>query len=607
VTQTAEAPDAIPPEFVEIYRQALAALNEGRLDAAVEHFTQAVSLNPGNAAAHCNLGVALQSLNRLAEALGCYEQALAIAPDNAPWHYNAGNVLYGLGRRHEALARFDRALALAPDYAWAHLSRGAVLHQIGRFHEALISHDAAIALQPDYAEPHRNRGATLAALGRQTEALASYDRALALDPNHAEAHYNRGNALYGAKRLEEALASYERTLALKPAHTEALLGRGNVLHDQKRFDEALISYDAAISQSPAYAEAWCNRANSLKFLGRFDAARASLERAIALKPGFAGAHTNLGALSLLTGDFETGWRELEWRKKLPTPIASRQYRQPLWSGAEDVTGKTLFLYWEQGLGDTLHFYRYAREVVKRGARVVLSVPDSLVGLLRPLDPAIQVIGVREDPPPFDVHAPLMSLPLAFKTRLASIPGDGPYVTADTAKAATWNDRLGARRGPRVGLVWNGGFRPDQPEVWMANARRNLSFSDNAGLNLPGIEYVSLQKGEPAESELLAQRPVHWPGDNFINPAADLRDFSDTAALVENLDLVISIDTAVAHLAGAMGKPIWLLLPFVPDWRWLLDRDDSPWYPTARLFRQTAWDDWPGVISRVREELTARFA
>jgi tetratricopeptide (TPR) repeat protein len=606
VTQTAAGPEDIAPEFDVIYRQGLLALQGGRPEAAVEHFTQAVSLKPGDAAAHCNLGVALQSLNRLAEALGCFEQALAIAPDNAPWHYNAGNALYGLGRRHEALARFDRALDLAPGYAWAHLSRGAVLHQIGRYHEALISHDAAIALQPDNAQAFLNRGATLAALDRQAEALASYERALALDPNHAEAHYNRGNALYGAKRLQEALASYGRTLALKPAHAEALLGRGNVLHDQKRFEDALISYDAAIAQSPAYAEAWCNRANSLKYLGRFAEARASLERAITLKPGFAGAHTNLGALSLLTGDFDTGWRELEWRKKLPTPIANRQYRQPLWSGAEDIRGKTLFLYWEQGLGDTLHFYRYARQVADRGARVVLSVPDGLVGLLRPLEPALQVIGVREDPPPFDVHAPLMSLPLAFKTRLNSIPGGVPYITADPDKAARWRERLGARRGPRVGLVWNGGFRPDQPDVWRANERRNIRFQDIAGLKLPDLDFYSLQKGEPAEGDLLALQPDHWPERNFINLADEMRDFSDTAALIENLDLVISVDTAVAHLAGAMGKPVWLLLPCVPDWRWLLNRDDSPWYPTARLFRQTAWDDWPGLIARVRQELIVRF-
>jgi hypothetical protein len=307
------------------------------------------------------------------------------------------------------------------------------------------------------------------------------------------------------------------------------------------------------------------------------------------------------------GDFETGWRELEWRKKLPTPIANRQYRQPIWSGAEGIGGQTLFLYWEQGLGDTIQFCRYARKVLERGARVIMSVPDSLVSLMEPLDPAIQIIGVTQDAPPFDVHAPLMSLPMAFKTRLASIPCDCPYVAADAAKAALWRERLGASRGPRIGLVWNGGFRPEQPEVWRANERRNIPFSDIAGLKLPGFDFFSLQKGEPAESELKILRPAHWPEDNFINLAHDLRDFSDTAALIENLDLVISIDTAVAHLAGAMGKPVWLLLPPVPDWRWLLTREDSPWYPTARLFRQTAWGDWPELIARVRGQLAARFA
>jgi tetratricopeptide (TPR) repeat protein len=607
VTHAAAEPGSGPREVDAPRHQGLIALREGRLDAALALFAQAVSLDPHDVAARCNLGVALQSQNRLAEALTCYEEALAMAPDNAEAHYNAGNVLYGLGRRHEALARYDRALELAPDYAWAHLSRGAVLHQIGRLHEALISHDAAIALQPDRAEPHRNRGATLLALGRRADALASYERAVTLDPHNAEAHYNRGNTLYGARRIEDALASYERALALKPVHPEALLGRGNALHDQKRFEDALASYDAAISQSPDYAEAWCNRANTLKFLGRLDEARASLEKAVALKPGFAGARANLATLRLLRGDFEQGWRDFEWRKKLPTPIAHRQYHQPAWSGAEDIQGKTLFLYWEQGLGDTIQFYRYARLAKARGAKVVLSVPDPLIDLLRGQEAGIEIIAADAKPAAFDLHCALMSLPLAFKTTLESVPAVIPPFRADPAKVTHWRGKLGARRRPRVGLVWNCGFRKDQPEFWAGIARRNIPFQIMSRLNLENLDFHSLQKGEPAESELLALRPEHWPGDNFFNLAHQLNDFSDTAALIDHLDLIITVDTAVTHLAGSMGKPVWLLLPRVPEWRWMLNREDSPWYPTARLFRQTIWDDWPGLIARVRTELAARFA
>jgi tetratricopeptide (TPR) repeat protein len=594
-------------EFNAIHDLGLTALREGRLDAAVEMFTRAVDLNPKDAAAHCNLGVAFQSQHRLADALCSFEQALAIAPDNPEMQYNAGNVLYGLGRRHEALARYDRALALAPGYGWAHLSRGAVLHQIGRFHEALISHDAAIAHQPNSAQAHCNRGATLVALARHADALASYERAVTLDPNHAEAHYNRGNALYGAQRLDEALASYERALARKPDHFEALLGRGNVLHDQNRFEDALICYDRAISVSPAYAEAWCNRANSLKLLGRFDEAEATLDRAVALKPAFAGARANLATLRLLRGDFEQGWRDFEWRKKLPTPIAQRQYHQPAWSGAEDISGKTLFLYWEQGLGDTIQFYRYARLAKARGAKVVLSVQDSLTDLLRTQDEDIDIMGPDAKPADFDLHCALMSLPLAFKTTLDSVPAVIPPFRVDEAKVSHWRGKLGEHSRPRIGLVWNCGFRKDQPEYWAGIARRNISFEIMSRINLADMDFFSLQKGEPAESELLALQPRYWPHQNFFNFAPALNDFADTAALIDQLDLVITVDTAVTHLAGAMGKPVWLLLPPVPEWRWLLHREDSPWYSTARLFRQTAWDDWPELVARARAELAGRFA
>ena len=417
-------------------------------------------------------------------------------------------------------------------------------------------------MRPDYAAALNNRGNTLKELKRFDEALASFDRALAVRPDYADALNNRGNTSKELKRFDEALASYDGALAVRPEHAEALNNRGNSLNEQKRFDEALASYD----------------------------------RALAVRPDYADAHWNESLVRLLTGDFARGWEKFEWRwKNESLNLSPRNFAQPLWLGENGIAGKTILLHSEQGLGDTIQFCRYAPLVAARGARVLLQVPESLQDLMASLAGVAQVIGSTSKLPDFDLHSPLLSLPLAFGTRLDTIPSATPYLSASSESVRSWNISLGLKYRPRIGLVWSGN------PAHKNDHNRSIKLETLLPLLDIDATFVSLQKDIHADdASVLKDR------SDLLNFGDKLKDFSETAGLVSNLDLVISVDTSVAHLAGALAKPVWVLLPFLSDWRWLLDRDDSPWYPTARLFRQHAAGDWSGVVGDVGVELKKRL-
>jgi tetratricopeptide (TPR) repeat protein len=566
-----------------------------RYDEALAACDRGIALQPDYAEAHSNRGNTLRSLRRYNEALAACDRALALVPDFAEAHCNRGSALHALQRFDEALASFDRALALRPAYADALCNRGAALHALKRYDEALAACDRSIALQPDYAEAHSNRGNTLRSLRRYNEALAACDRALALAPDFAEAHCYRGSALHTLQRFDEALASFDRALALRPAYADALCNRGAALHALKRYDEALVACDCSIASQPDYAEAHSNRGVTLQDLMRCEEALASFSRALMLRPDFAGAHNNEALCRLLIGDFERGWQKHEWRWQADQLANERRhFPQPLWLGSGELAGRTILLHAEQGFGDTLQFSRYVPLVAARGARVILEVQRPLQDLMRTLAGAAQVVSQGEPPPAFDLHCPLLSLPLALRTRLDTIPARTPYLAAPEAKVRAWRDRLAGHAKPRIGLVWAGNPRKELPNCHRVDALRSMEFAQLAPLlEVSDCEFYSLQKGDDAVTQLrgstLRQHVVDWTDD--------LHDFSDTAALIENLDLLITVDTAVAHLAGALNKPIWLLNRYNTCWRWLLDREDSPWYPTARLFRQDASRTWDGVVTR----------
>jgi tetratricopeptide (TPR) repeat protein len=577
-------------------------LRLGRLDEALRQFDAAIAAAPKHADAWSGRGSTLLALGRLDSALESFDKALALRPNDATTLHNRGLVLQRLGRVGAALETFDRALAMQPDAAVIHNSRGNAALALSRPSEAIASYDRAIALQPDYAEPYNNRGNALRERGQLDLALASYDRALALKADDAEAHNNRGLLLLRLQRFDEALASFDRALALRDNHAEALRNRGNVLQQLGRIEDAVASYDRAIALRPDFADAFNNRANALLDLDRTNEALADYERALALQPDNAGAGFNLSLIKLLRGEYDEGWALYERRWQSSLQAAARKFAQPLWLGQTPVAGRTLLLHAEQGLGDTLQFCRYVPLVAALGARVILEVPAPLAQLLAGLDGCDQIVVRGDELPAFDAHCPLMSLPHAFRTTVATIPAPVPYLRCDPAKSARWRERLGNGSRKRVGLVWSGGHRADQPELWAVNDRRNIALRLLEPLNVGNIDFVSLQKGEEAEAQLRELVAARWNGPALIDFTAELQDFADTAALIDNLDLVIAVDTSTAHLAGALGKPLWLLNRYDTCWRWLLDRADSPWYPTATLFRQTARGDWSAVVAAVRQRL-----
>jgi hypothetical protein len=390
--------------------------------------------------------------------------------------------------------------------------------------------------------------------------------------------------------------SYERAIALKPDYAEAYNNRGIALGALDRPADALQSYERAIALRPDYAEAFYNRGNALRELHRHRDAVQSYERAIALKPDYAAAHWNLADCRLLLGDFTLGWQEYEWRWKLEQAShAERDFPQPLWLGAQPLEGRTILLHSELGMGDTLQFCRYAQAVAALGAKVVLEVQPPLLPLLADLDGVAQAVPRGAALPAFDCHCPLMSLPLAFKTDATNIPATIPYLRSDAARVAAWREKLGPKSKPRVGVVWSGSMS-------QRNDKRSMALVEMLPLVGDWAEWISLQKDvRESDAPLLASRAdLRHVGDA-------LQDFADTAAVIELLDVLVTVDTSVPHVAGAMGKPVWILLPFnAHDWRWMLDREDSIWYPTARLFRQAAIGDWASVISQVDAALLRHF-
>jgi tetratricopeptide (TPR) repeat protein len=552
----------MPDYFDALFLAGIMAEQAGKAERAVELLSKAVAVRPDVAEAHYNYGVALGDLRQYEEAVASYERAIALKHDYADAYFNRGVALAELGRPVQAIESYDRAIAFNPGYAEVHNNRGIALDHLKRYEESLANYDRAIALKPDYARAHNNRGVALGRLERHADALASYDRAVALKPDYADAFANRGIALGELDRPAEALRSYERAIVLNPRHAEAFYNRGNALRDLNRHAEAIVSY----------------------------------ERALALKPDYAAAHWNLADCCLLLGDFARGWQEYEWRWNLErNQNFKSDFQRPLWLGAEPLEGRTILLHAELGFGDTLQFCRYAREVAALGARVVLEVQPALLPLLSGLEGVALAVARGDRLPLFDYHCPLMSLPLAFKTDLTNVPVHVPYLHSDAKRVDLWRQKLRNTGKPRIGVVWSGSMA-------LRNDRRSMALKDLLPLIGGWAEWVSLQKEvRDSDAVLLASRP------DLRDAGAELNDFADTAALVELMDVVVTVDTSVAHVAGAMGKPVWIMLPFNPhDWRWMLNREDSIWYPTARVFRQPANGDWASVVSRVDDELVRQF-
>lgn len=530
---------------------------------------------------------------RLEQAETGYRSVLTTQPGHAGANHFLGLLAYQRGQHATAVDLIEKAIAEDGDNATYHQNLGCALKAMNRLDDAVASLQRAIALRPDYSEAHYNLGNALKELDRPDEASAAYRRAIEFNPRHAEALVNLGAALSATRDYDEAVTVLRRAVELAPDDADAYTNLGAALTSLARFEDSAAACARAVELRPDFAAAHCNLGNALQNLTRLDEAIAAYRRAVALAPDYAEAHQNLGISLLLAGHLREGWAEYEWRLKI-AHLASLppRFPQPLWDGS-DVTGRTILLQAEQGLGDTLQFMRFAPMVAARCDRVVLQCPALLVRLLNGAPGIDEVVAYDGELPPFDTWASLVTVPRLFNVTFDTLTADVPYLAADPATAAAWRNRFGGSQGLRVGLVWAGNPRHGNDE------NRSLTLRQlEPLLRTPGASFFSLQIGEKAkELKELTDSPIE-----DLSPL--ITDFADTAAAIDCLDLVVSVDTSTAHMAGALGKPIWVLLPFVPDWRWMLERDDSPWYPTMRLYRQSKPGGWGPVIERVRRDLVS---
>jgi tetratricopeptide (TPR) repeat protein len=578
------------------HAEAVAQHRAGRLAEAEVLYREALALDPSHAHSLALLGLLAHQTGRLALAEASLQQAISLCPEVAGYHCSLANALVAQGRLAEAVAGFTRALVLDPQHLETWNNLGSTLKAQGRLAEAAACFRRALALRPEFPELHFNLANVLAALGQVEPAIASFGEALQRRPAYPEAHNNLGLAYAGLGQAEAAAACYHKALAARPDYADALTNLGNTLRLQGQLDQAADCHHRAIACRPQHPDTYVNLANVLHEQRKFAAAEACCRQALRISPDLVAAHNNLALVLLAQGKFAEGWQEHEWRSQMTKVLGERRsFAQPQWRG-EPAAGRTLLLHAEQGFGDTLQFCRYATLAAARGLRVVMEVQPPLVRLLRGLDGVAQVLARGEALPPFDLHCPMMSMPLAFGTTPETIPASAAYLHADADSATQWAERVARLPAPglRVGLVWASGLRSHNAELAAIYRRKSLDHPDRMRpvLATPGVSFFSLQKDGP---EAPADLPLH----GFMH---EMADFADTAALACNLDLVISVDTAVAHLAGALGVPVWLLAPFDACWRWPDGRIDNPWYPSLRVYRQRRAGDWDPVIAEVTRDL-----
>ncbi|MGH7079509.1 MAG: tetratricopeptide repeat protein [Acetobacteraceae bacterium] len=570
-----------PDDADALHLLGLIAHRRGRHQEALQGIGEAVALRPEVALYRANLARAEAAAGLLEEAERSVRTAIALEAGNAEFHYDLGVVLVRLGRFAEADPCLRNAIALDPTHARAHNNLASVAETLGHPEEAEFHFHEAIGLEPGLAEAHANLGALLSRLGRPVEAEAALRHALSLAPDFPEALNTLGTVLAARRDAAGAEASFRRAIALDPLYPAARNNLAVLLTDQGRFALALAESGEVLQQKPFDVAAETNCGNALAALGRCAEAEGHYRRALQIAPDEAEIHYNLGLALLLDGRFREGWAEYEWRSRR-RGARTRSLPAPLWSG-EPLGGRVLLVHAEQGFGDTIQFCRFIP--LLGGDRVVLEVPRPLARLVASL-PGIESVIASGDPlPPFDLHCPMLSLPHRIGTTLETIPRSVPYLFAAPGSAAIWHRRLGGARKLKIGLAWAG--NPEYP----ADRRRSIEPTLlKALLETQGASFISLQPGAPPA------------GMSVLAFPDEIRDFADTAALIAALDLVISVDTAAVHLAGALGKPVWLLNRFDTCWRWLRERTDSPWYPTLRQFRQSQPGDWRGVMEAVEAAL-----
>jgi len=590
-----------PDNPVALYSLGVIAHQRTKHEAAVKLISKAITNNPQIPQFHNTLGLVFEVLEKYEEAVSAYQQAVSVKPDYAEAYHNMAIALQSQNQYAAAVEKCKQALSIKHNYAEAYNTMGFSLEKQQQYAEAIKYYKKAVQYKPDFAEAYNHLGVVLNDQGHPAEAIENYKQALRLDPNYAEVYNNLGIALKELKQLVEAISCFEQAIRLESDFAEAYYNLANSLRDETRCTEAIENYRKAVHIKPDYAEAYNHLGVVLNAQGGYVENIENLEaienyrRALQLNPDFAEAHWNLSLVLLRTGRLIEGWKEYEWRRNPKLDIATypHSYETPRWDGSQ-FKGKRLLVHYEQGLGDTLHFVRYLPMVKARGGTVILEVRKPLYKLLKGFPGVDELIEASLDNKPavkFDYHISLMDLPKIFETTLETIPAEVPYINCCPKKVEHWRNKLA---GPdlKVGIVWAGSPSHGNDQ------NRSCALKDFEPLTkTDGVRLYGLQKGEAAKQvERLTDEMT------ITNLGTEFEDFTDTAAAIENLDLLISVDTSVLHLAGAMGKPVWALLPFAPEWRWMLNRQDSPWYPTMKLFRQKKWGQWESVFQDVADEL-----
>ncbi|SFB20042.1 Tetratricopeptide (TPR) repeat [Collimonas sp. OK607] len=577
---------------INLIKQAYKNFQEGNVGHAERSLKDILKSQPNNFDALHILGVICAATGQKDEAAQLFRQALALDGKNVSLYYKLARVQFESGQLEAALLAYEKIIALGYIKPEILLAKTVALINLQRHREALDCIEQALAEWPDYADGWSHKGSILYQLGHFEEALACFDQALSLQPATADSWYKKSMALDKLKRHADALTSVDRALAIAPKNAAYLLDRAVILHQLERYAESLSDNETALALVPGNAEAWGDHGLTLSRMKRHQQALGSYQRALGLRADYADALSNQSLSQLVLGQFEAGWQSYEYRWKKGNADFPRHTEIPLWLGQQAISGKRILLWSEQGLGDTIQFCRYAALVAASGAEVVLEVDPALKTIAQTMGD-FKVIAIGEKFPQVDYQTPLMSLPLVFKTDLETIPASPFYFKADDEKKESWKNRQSFANGKlKIGLVCSGNAGNTNDH------RRSMPLQEFAPpLQLDGAEFFLVQKDiREADQTYLLQ------ASKLRLVANDIADFDDTAAIIANLDLVISVDTSVAHLSGALGTPVWILLPWAPDWRWLLDRDDSPWYPSARLFRQDQAGDWQSVIERVSSAL-----
>lgn len=565
-------------------------LAQRRFENAIHCCRHAIALAPRTVAAHFIMGKALYRLGRLDAAADCLRQTVALQPDHSTALRGLGAVERDRKRFKEAVAAFEKVVELSPQNPLSQYELSAALIDDRQYDRALEVSERALALKPDYLEAHFSRGTALLGLERYDEAIRQLEQVASAKPNIAKVVWNLGIACCRAQRFNEGIAHCRRAVALEPNSPESHNYLGTALHATGRIDEAIGHYLEALRLNPDHVDSLANLGAAHYRLGRPEAAIASFRQTLAIDPQHVDGRFHLSLALLLTGQLPEGFAEYEWRwKHRSFGNPHRRLKQTMWDGSP-FADRTLLIHIEQGLGDALQFSRYVPLAAARGVSTVAETKPELLRLMKNTYPNISWVAVNKKRPAFDIFIPLMSLPRIFGTTLETIPPQSPPLSPDSEIVDRWRARMPLEAGFNVGLAWAGNKTHDD------DRNRSLPLTALAPLaSVEGVRLFSLQKGEAAAQ-------IKESGLSLTDWTGEFEDLAETAGLIANLDLVITVDTSIAHLAGGMGKPVWTLIPFAPDWRWLQHREDTPWYPSMRLFRQPAIGDWSSVIERVKESL-----